>query len=1319
MSEKTVKILAIDDNRSNLILLKGLLAEYFPSVKFLGVQSGSEGISLCIEEKPDTILLDIMMPEMDGFEVCKRLKADKNLRHIPVVMLTALMDEKPVRIKALDAGADSFIAKPIDQSEFIAQIRAMLRIKESEDHKIQEHQLLETEVHKRTEDLNKELAQRRKAEMNLKTANQDLKKNQKLNESLMKELKAEIKERLQAEIKIHDHLEEQKLLSEFSGKLVSLNHLDDVYQNVGQKIFENIDNAYVFVTKYNVHNNTINVKFVYGIEQYREKIKKIFGFDPFIHEISDFNYSSGELANFRKQMFFEPGADGLHFLFARDFNMDLCRKTELLLGVKNIYIMGFTFSKRVYGSISILTKDGHTESKMRLFETMINQASVALQRLFVEEKLQISEKLYRTLVETSPDGIVMSDPKGMPLALNKKTYEIFGYDVDDIRFSETNIIDYLSPRDRDRSRENYAKRLTGESIPDQEYFAVHKDGSEFPIEVNSSLVLDENEKPYAIIYIIRDITKRKLVEKALMENRELYKVLADKMTDVVWLMDLDGKSVFVSPSIKRFTGFSEDEYLKQTFDERFTRDSAEYGKKVFSEELKRFVDTPEKIPDYSITIQMEYVCKNNNRTKWGELVITPLYGNDELIGIHGVTRDITDRRRAEKALKESEFKYQFIVENTDDILWIMDGNFKLEYVTPSVFKFLGYTVEEHMKQTFDDFLTPASVKLIKDEFMEGMINLNIGKYDKLRNKSELEVEYIRKDNTKGYARVTMIMVRDVQYRITKIRGITTDITTKKLNEIYEEISKDVLQVLNEQIEFQDRISRITELLKSHAGFDAVGIRLRDDGDFPYLAQIGFSKDFLITENSLIGSKDLGCLCNNKEGNCFLDCFCGLVISGNTDTNHPVYRKGGGFWTNDSVELLSDYAEKDFRIHPRNRCVYQGYSSIALIPIRDKDEIVGLIQMNDRRKGRFTPEVIQYLEGIALHIGTALQRKQTETSLKESEEKYRLLARNMVDVLSLIDRSGKIMYINDSVYDHLGYKPEFMLGKDIWHFLFNDDKNNIRGLIKKSLRPDAVNENLVLKVKKKNKGFVWLDSNILFLKNDKGKVIGYQCVSRDISEKIKTESRLEAERHKVMSAIIDGQELERHRLSMDLHDGLGQRLTGIKIKLENSSKYELEETRRTIQEVKSEFREVIEEIRSMSMNVSPTILSDLGLVAAITMLGNQFKENNKIEFDYSVLGDFDHFPAKKALNIYRIVQEGLNNIAKHAKATITKLALIEKEEFILILLEDNGVGFNQEKVNVSKGNGLSNMRQRTLMLNGDFNIETRINSGTIIMIKIPK
>jgi len=1319
---KTVKkILGIDDRKENLFLMKELLAVTFPETVFLSALNGLDGLRICEEELPDVILLDIMMPDMDGFEVCRRLKAKKGLKHIPVVMVTAAFvdSDKDIRVQALDAGADAFLAKPIDQSEFKAQVHAMLRIKESEDQKITEHEILESKVRKRTEALFKELEERRLAEAKLKLSNEHLEKSKITTNHLLKELKLEIRERRQAEKMVKESLIEQKVISDFSTKLVSLNNLDDVYQFVGQKVYENIVDAYVFVTVYNLQSKSITVKFVYGIDKYRTKIEKLFGMDPFSHEISIFDFTPEELACFRSQQFFEPAEEGLHFLFARNLSRELCGKTEVMLGVKRIFTMGFTFGQKVYGGISVLSKDENPGTPRKLLETLVTQTSVALQRLFIEERFHISEKLHRSLVETSPDGIVMMDLKGVPLTLNRRIYEIFGYTVGDVNFAERNILEFILPSDRERAGRNYSEIISRIPVQNPEYIALRKDGGTFQIETNSSLILDEKNEPFAVISIIRDITKRKLVEKELIESRELYKLIADKMSDVVWLMDLNGNSIFVSPSITRFNGFTQEEYLKQTIEERFTKDSAVLARKIFYDELKRYKDAPEKLQDYNIKLRMEYVCKDK-QTKWGELVITPLFNNNgELAGIHGVTRDISERLLAEKALTESEKKYQFIVENTDDILWIMDGDFKMEYTTPSVYKFLGYTVEESLKQTLDDYLIPESVKLIKDELQQGIINLQTKQYDKLRDKAELEVEFIRKDNTKGYGRITMVMVRDEHHRIKKIRGITTDITKKKLENIYGEISNNILKILNEPTGFRDSIQRILEILKIRAGFDAVGIRLQEGDDYPYFEQIGFSKDFIKTENSLVGKNGNDRPVKKNETNYCLECNCGLVIGGKTTNGNNLYTPGGSFWTNNSFTILGTPPDEDPRLHPRNKCIYQGYASLALIPIRNKDKIVGLIQLNDRRKGRFTIEVLQHLESIALHIGTSMLRKQAEVALKNSEEKYRLLARNMVDVLSLIDRSGKILYVNDSAYDHLGYIPEKIIGKNISHLILSEEKNKIRGVIREMLQKKISSHSLVCRVVKKNNQIVWLDTKLLFIRNEKGRIISIQCVSRDITEKIETENRLENERRKVMSALIDGQELERQRLSMELHDGLGQKLAGIKIKLENSTNHDLDKTRQDINEVKAEFWEVIEEIRSMSMNVSPTILSNLGLVASINILCKQFVENYKIELDYSVLGNFDHISEKKAFYIYRIVQEGLNNIAKHSEANMAKLALIEKEENMLIILEDNGKGFIKNERNLSRGNGLSNMRQRTLLLNGDLKIDTGINSGTVIMIKIPK
>jgi len=150
-----------------------------------------------------------------------------------------------------------------------------------------------------------------------------------------------------------------------------------------------------------------------------------------------------------------------------------------------------------------------------------------------------------------------------------------------------------------------------------------------------------------------EIIQRKQVEKALIESREQFRLVAEKMTDVVWLMNLKGNIIYVSPSITQFTGHSEEEYMQLALNERLTEESADIAKKVIVDKVISLSDSPEKIAGFKYTEQLEYICKNKE-TKWGELITTPFFSdNNQLIGIHGVTRDITKRKQAERALKES------------------------------------------------------------------------------------------------------------------------------------------------------------------------------------------------------------------------------------------------------------------------------------------------------------------------------------------------------------------------------------------------------------------------------------------------------------------------------------------------------------------------------------------------------------------------------------------------------------------------------------------------------------------------------------------
>lgn len=147
------KILVIDDKKDNLTSISALLETLIPDSFVTTAQSGAEGIEKAQAELPDTILLDIRMPKMDGFEVCRVLKNDENTKHIPVIMITATQKDSKSMVKGLELGADAFLTKPIDESELATQVKVALRIKKAEELLRQEKDLLEHLVKKRTKSL--------------------------------------------------------------------------------------------------------------------------------------------------------------------------------------------------------------------------------------------------------------------------------------------------------------------------------------------------------------------------------------------------------------------------------------------------------------------------------------------------------------------------------------------------------------------------------------------------------------------------------------------------------------------------------------------------------------------------------------------------------------------------------------------------------------------------------------------------------------------------------------------------------------------------------------------------------------------------------------------------------------------------------------------------------------------------------------------------------------------------------------------------------------------------------------------------------------
>jgi PAS domain S-box-containing protein len=152
-AQRMKKILAIDDKKDNLVTISAVLNSYMDECEVITAMSGAAGIELAASAAPDVIVLDVKMPGMDGYEVCRYLKSRDETRHIPVILLTAIKTDTESRIKGLETGADAFLTKPIDESELIAQINVMIRIKKSEDLLRGEKALLENLVAERTAEL--------------------------------------------------------------------------------------------------------------------------------------------------------------------------------------------------------------------------------------------------------------------------------------------------------------------------------------------------------------------------------------------------------------------------------------------------------------------------------------------------------------------------------------------------------------------------------------------------------------------------------------------------------------------------------------------------------------------------------------------------------------------------------------------------------------------------------------------------------------------------------------------------------------------------------------------------------------------------------------------------------------------------------------------------------------------------------------------------------------------------------------------------------------------------------------------------------------
>jgi signal transduction histidine kinase len=202
----------------------------------------------------------------------------------------------------------------------------------------------------------------------------------------------------------------------------------------------------------------------------------------------------------------------------------------------------------------------------------------------------------------------------------------------------------------------------------------------------------------------------------------------------------------------------------------------------------------------------------------------------------------------------------------------------------------------------------------------------------------------------------------------------------------ERTARRICAELNNFVDLQPALKSIVGWITKLSGCGAVAIRLHDGGDYPYFVHDGFSKKFILKENSLCSRDASGRRIPAPDGAGYvLDCMCGNIICGRFDPSLPFFTANGSFWSNGTTGLLASTTEEDRQSRTRNYCNSRGYESVALVPIKVRGDRIGLLQLNDRRPGMFTAELIAFMEMIGEQIGLAVRNSYSYLQLKDLKD----------------------------------------------------------------------------------------------------------------------------------------------------------------------------------------------------------------------------------------------------------------------------------------------------------------------------------------------
>ena len=354
-----------------------------------------------------------------------------------------------------------------------------------------------------------------------------------------------------------------------------------------------------------------------------------------------------------------------------------------------------------------------------------------------------------------------------------------------------------------------------------------------------------------------------------------------------------------------------------------------------------------------------------------------------------------------------------------------------------------------------------------------------------------------------------------------------------------------------------------------------------------------------------------------------------------------------------------------------------------------------------------------------------EQKQAEDALRRSEEKYSgLVEASLTGVY--IDQDSKIVFANRKFAEIYGYSRKELEGIASWKLVHPEDRALTNEIRTRRLKGKDVPSEYEARGLTKDGRTIWIKRrNTLIDYRARPAVLGnvVDTTKRKLMQNALQES---AERLRLLSShLLTARERERRRISLELHDDMGQVLTALKLQLrslERGLREDQQALRADCEHAVCYVDQIIDNVRRLSRDLSPSILEDLGLSAALRWLTDDVCRHYNIEFSVEIQDVDDLFSKEAQIIIYRIFQEALTNIGRHAHATHVSVVVKKKDGNPYFMVKDNGNGFDVEDVRAKacteKGLGLEAMDERVRMLGGSLEIWSEPGAGTRITFTVP-